>query len=264
MSDYGDYIADYLSGALSPEEMKEFEARLETDEELRMEYELLSKGMESLKTRVMMEEIEKDPDLPRVEAEVKAFMKGQEGSKADVSRDDRTGLSGFRKALIRAIPAAVLVGAFLLIRFFLTAEPNEGLYKKNYEPLSEEFFQTQVVRGEAAVAMQAGIDCYLAGDYACAAGHFESTPGATLYLGLSYLGLERFEEALGPLEFYLLEQPGHPVGNWYLGLACLRLNRWEEALILLNRVVDTGAPYGPRAEKLIRKIEKMKAAGTGV
>ena len=64
MPDNGDYIADYLSGSLSPEEMKAFEERLQTDEELNAEYQALSKGMEYLKARSMLEEIENDPDMP--------------------------------------------------------------------------------------------------------------------------------------------------------------------------------------------------------
>ncbi len=72
MPDNGDYIADYLSGSLSPEEMKAFEARLATDEELNKEYQLLSKGMDYLKAKAMLEEIENDPDLPGVEAEEEA------------------------------------------------------------------------------------------------------------------------------------------------------------------------------------------------
>ena len=67
MRDNEDYLIEYLAGGLSPEEMKEFEARLATDEELNKEYQLLSKGMDYLKARIMLEEIEKDPDLPELE-----------------------------------------------------------------------------------------------------------------------------------------------------------------------------------------------------
>ena len=52
MPDNGDYIADYLSGSLSPEEMKEFEARLEIDEELNKEYQFFAKGIEYLKAKI--------------------------------------------------------------------------------------------------------------------------------------------------------------------------------------------------------------------
>ena len=97
MPDNGDYIADYLSGSLSPEEMKEFEARLETDEELNEEYKLLARGMEHLKASIMLEEIENDPDLPELEKEYAAYFSEKKEPSAKTK---------FRKAVWRTLQAA--------------------------------------------------------------------------------------------------------------------------------------------------------------
>ena len=64
MPDYTDYINDYISGELSPGEMKQFEAKLAIDDELNVEYLLMINAKDYIKARTTLEELENDPDLP--------------------------------------------------------------------------------------------------------------------------------------------------------------------------------------------------------
>ena len=251
MPDNGDYIADYLSGSLSPEEMKAFEARLATDEELNKEYQLLSKGMEYLKARAMLEEIENDPDLPRVEAEEEALFN---------ERREASSKPKFRKAVWRTLQAAAFVGALLVIRSILFTVTTVKLYDKFYDPLSGEALSTQVVMDSTNTSVLAGIDCYLLEDYVCAIKHLVEVPEGSFYLGLSQLELEQFDEARESLQSFQDAYPEYPDVNWYLGLTYLRLDELDDALVSLDKLSSKSNPYSSRAEKLIGQIEKVKAA----
>jgi tetratricopeptide (TPR) repeat protein len=251
MPDNGEYIAEYLSGGLSPEEMKAFEARLATDEELNREYQLLSKGMEYLKARVMLEEIEKDPDLPALDKEYEAYFrkKGTPSSKRK-----------FRKAVWRTLQAAAFIGALLVIRAILFSVTAVKLYDKFYVPLTQEVIGTPAGTDSTNSSVQAGIECYLLEDYVGAIKHLVSVPEGSFYLGLSQLELGQFDSARESLQSYQDTYPEDPEANWYLGLTYLRLDDLDEALIILNRLSSTDNPYRDRAEELIGKIERVKAA----
>jgi len=251
MPDNGDYIADYLSGSLSPEEMKEFEARLTTDEELNKEYQLLSSGMDYLKARAMLEEIENDPDLPRVEAEERAYFD---------KRREAPPKPKFRTALWRTLQAAAFVGALLVIRSILFTVTTVKLYDKYYDPLSREALNRELILDSTNTSVLAGIDCYFLEDYVGAVKHLIEVPEGSFYLGLSQLELEQFDEARSSLQTFQNAYPESPEAHWYLGLTYLRLDELDDALISLNKLSSTSNPYSEKAEKLIGRIEKEKAA----
>jgi len=251
MPDNGEYIAEYLSGGLSPEEMKEFEARLATDEELNKEYQLLSKGMDYLKVRAMLEEIENDPDLPELDKEYEAYFREKKKSASKPK---------FRRALWRTLQAAAFVGALLLIRTILFSVTTVKLYDRFYDPLSSEALSTAVITDSTNASVLLGIDCYFLEDYVGAIKHLVEVPEGSFYLGLSQLELEQFDDALESLQVY---QDGYPENldvHWYLGLTYLRLDELDEALNSLNKLSTKSNPYSSRAEKLIGEIEKVKAA----
>ena len=81
MEDHSSYIMDYLSGNLSPGEKKQFEDRLARDEELRRQYEVWARGVEYIKAKSALEEIENDPDLPEAEAMVEEWLSKEHAGK---------------------------------------------------------------------------------------------------------------------------------------------------------------------------------------
>ena len=180
MPDNGDYIAEYLSGGLSPEEMKEFEARLATDEELNKEYQLLSKGMDYLKARAMLEEIENDPDLPALDKEYEAYFS---------EKKETSSKPNFRKTVWRTLQAAAFIGALLVIRTILFSVTTVKLYDRFYDPLSGEAMSTQVVTDSTNASVLLGIDCYFLEDYVGAIKHLVDVPEGSFYLGLIAAGI---------------------------------------------------------------------------
>ena len=165
------------------------------------------------------------------------------------------------KAVWRTLQAAVFVGSLLVIRSILFVVTTTKLYDKYYDPLSGETWSAQVIGDSTNSSIQAGIDCYYRDDYAGAIGHLIELPQGLFYLGLSQMGLERFDEARESLRAFQDAYPENPEVNWYLGLAYLRLDELDSAIISLDKLAATSNPYSSRAEELIGKIEKVKAAG---
>ena len=79
MQDNSEDIRRYIKGEMTEAEEAAFKSRLKVDDFLYAEYLLETKGKDYIKARAMLEEIENDPDLPRVEAEVKAYLERMEG-----------------------------------------------------------------------------------------------------------------------------------------------------------------------------------------
>ena len=260
MPDNGDYIAEYLSGGLSPEEMKAFEARLATDEELNKEYQLLSKGMDYLKARAMLEEVENDPDLPELEKEYEAYFREKNESSSEPDPESVSAKRKFRRALWRTLQAAAFVGAILVIRAILFSFTTVKLYDKFYVPLTQEVISNPAVTDSTNASVQAGIECYLLEDYVGAIKNLIDVPEGSFYLGLSQLELEQFDSARESLLAFQDAYPENPEVDWYLGLTYLRLDELDNALISLNKLASTSNPYSSRAETLIGRIEKVKAA----
>jgi len=260
MPDNGDYIADYLSGSLSPEEMKAFEARLATDEELNREFQLLSKGMDYLKARSMKEEIENDPDLPGLDKEYEAYFSEKKVDSSKPEPESPPAGRKIRRTILRTLQAAVFIAALLVIRSILFGFTAVKLYDKYYDPLSRSAIDRQLNSDSANASVLAGIDCYLLEDYVCAINHLVEVPEGSFILGMSQLGLKQYASALKSLQTFQASNPDIPDVNWYLGLTYLRLDDLDEAVASLNKVSTTSNPYSTKAEKLIGKIERIKAA----
>jgi tetratricopeptide (TPR) repeat protein len=251
MTDHSDYIMAYISGDLSAVEKKQFEARLAEDEELHRQFQIWAKGVEYIKARSMLEEIENDPNLPKADKQVKEWLAGDEVRKAN----SRSRLA--RRFIFGSFSASVLIVAFLLIRSFTGNDPTR-LFNKYYEPLSEEEVQLQVVRGSSDASLMAGISYYLKEEYSRAREVLESHPKGSFFLGLCQLGMEQYDEALKALLHYEKTHPEHPGVQWYLGLTQLRLGNLEEASEYFTHIAGTSSSHKAEAERLKISVEKLQ------
>jgi tetratricopeptide (TPR) repeat protein len=272
MSDYLDYINQYISGELSEEERRAFEARLASDKELNEQYQLVLKAKDFIKARSVLEEIENDPELPLAEAQVEEYLSrlnqsdpGTGKEPAGNTESQQTGLQSrsgnrVRKVFFWAIPAAAVIGIILIIRSFTGTDPNIRLYKKYYRPLSANVLEVGLVRGSNTPSIQAGINCYEKKDYLCAINNFRNNPEAAFYLGLAQLGAGNYNEALESFLDFERNHHSHPGVNWYLSLTYLHLNKLDEAENRLNSILATSSPYYSDPGKLKKRLEKIKAA----
>lgn len=66
MINYTEQINKNISGKMSPEEILEFESHLDQNKSLREQYLILLSAREYIKAKLVLEEIESDPDLPMI------------------------------------------------------------------------------------------------------------------------------------------------------------------------------------------------------
>lgn len=254
MKDYLQYIDDYISGKLPPGLMEEMKERLEIDEELHEEYQILRKSREYLKAKSMMVEIESDPDLANAEEIVDKYYQ-----ETDISSGVKRRRQRFFY-LITTSAAAIFVGIFIIIRSFAGLDPNERLYKRFYEPVSRETLDLTFVRGINGNNLIKGIECYLQQDYTCSIECFSKDHEYNYHLGLAYLGNNNPLMAKAYFLMYRSEHPELPDVNWYLALTHISLNELDEAYNSLGKLLVSENRYRKRAIRLMRKLENLKKA----
>ena len=81
---------------------------------------------------------------------------------------------------------------------------------------------------------------------------------ASLFLGLTFLELQKPEEAITALLNIPVEwnNPYVVHRNWYLALAFLKTNRQGDALVLLENIQQSESYYSGKAGQIIRKLRK--------
>ena len=207
----------------------------------------------------MLEEIENDPDLPAAEAEAREIL-SEYAEQKEQPAPFFGPASNMRSNLKWLIPAAIIVGASLIIKPFLFDYSTERLYQSYYEPMDQDLLQLRAIRSIESIKLQQGINCYKDADYACAVDAFSSLPDEPFLLGLAQLGAENYQEALSSLLNSKADQADNPGTDWYLGLAYLKLGQLDEAFISFDQIPGTNMHYGKDSQKLKARIRKVKAA----
>lgn len=277
MIDYTQHINDYLSGKLSPDKRVELEAMLAIDKDLQEEFQIISSSRDYLKARAMLEEMENDPTLEEAERLVQQHLTGGledpnqskdqiETEGQNVTEDQSLTQVGAEYSndrwffTILAI-AAFLAGAFFVIGSITKIDSSGDIYHRYYNPISQEVFDRETVRGITSSFFYLGKQCYLNEDYRCALTNFRKIPDGSYYQGLAYLGLEEFENSAMSLLNYLSKYSEHPDANWYLGLCYLGLNDLESSKQYLDKLTHLANVHQEDALKIIDKIEKLQTAG---
>lgn len=70
MINFAEQINKYISGKISPEEIPEIENSLAKNEGLREHYQIMLSAREYIKAKLVLEEMESDPDLPSIMEQV--------------------------------------------------------------------------------------------------------------------------------------------------------------------------------------------------
>lgn len=252
MQDNSEYIDRFLSGSMNAEEESEFRSRLKSDDVLYAEYLLETKGKEYIKANAMLEEVENDPDLPRIEAEVQAYLdKSDNNNQEQPSTPDER---KFKKAPIAAMAAAVIIGSIFIIRAIIP-DPNNRLYNHYYEPLAASYQEEIFKRGKTADHLEQGLQFYFLGEYDKAILLLKDKPGGQFFLGLSLLEKEDFNQATPILEAFVDANPNHSEALWYLGLAQIRQGEIDAALINLLRLERLPSHHKKEVEKILKKLK---------
>jgi len=238
----------YLEGGLSNEEHREFNQRLQTDVNLKEEYDFIMNF--------------KSVSRYKSNRELKQFLKAKENAKTKVVEMPRK-----RHFTWRRIAAALILtfGAFQF--FYNTQSTNnvEHLYAELFTPYPN---VVQIVeRGSTGQdGLSEVFSNYAKGDYQAVLHSIESvnsneTSKQTLlfYKAISLMALERNSEAdeiLGNLKASGLTGYDNQI-NWYLALNAIKANDKENAIVHLNKIMTSGESYRKAsAENLLQTLKK--------
>lgn len=224
-----EYFDNYLNGALSPEEAKEFETTLDQNDQLKQQFETYKEGIELIKLEGFRREV------------------GELISAKSTPRS--LGNRNWYYSMAASI-AIVVVGSFFLIDF--SSAPGE-LFDDYYQPYPN-IYQTRSGSANISEAFNA----YSAGDFQSAIQIFNSlespTEGAIFYQALCYLSLKEPDSALSKLSGLSDESIFAEQATWYSGLSFLLKEEIDSAQTYFNRIAPDNYNYR-EAQLLINELD---------
>ncbi|MEX2410853.1 MAG: hypothetical protein WD607_05675 [Candidatus Paceibacterota bacterium] len=260
---YSKVIADYLYDDMTPEERKLFEKDLLIDENLAKEYEFQSKVIKYIESKIVLEEMQSDPNLPEAEKLVDEYFESKASVLGTVQNriDSNSGRS--RKIYWLSAAAAVFIGLLTTVSIIMS-DPNDFLYEKYYAPFDEAAFSFRgKENNEIDMKISNGIQMYINQDYDNSFDSFiklensyPHDPVINLYVGLNLVALQQYEEAIIQIENYLDSfEVFIPEAKWYLSLCYLKTGELKNAELLLHDLEEYPGKLGEVSKKLKDKIE---------
>lgn len=232
----------YLSKELPAQEVIAFEKEISMDSELELEVEKhreLQRVLSDTDTLLFKEKLHK------ISTEIKQ----------ESSEESTTSYSLFWK--IAASIVIVFGVGTLLWNTLNTSDDFSDLYAAYYELYPVE----DVIRGSTQVEKDVIMKSYAEGDYQKVVAilsdnaSFPITEQFRLYLGNSYLNLEKEQEALQQFQQISDDSKYSENANWYQALTYLKLKDAEKSSVLLEKIVDFDGVYKEKALELLTKLE---------
>ena len=248
-------IEAYLNGTLSAVDSKEFEQRLESDQELLEQLRLF----QNINTAVKDKPLLNFQDIVRSEGE--AFL-AKETSGAALVRP----INWPRRLLgIAASLLVLLASIFLIWKMQPGPLSGEELYVQNFEtyPLNQSINRSGE---EGPSKFKSGVTQYQAENFVLAAQAFQELAIANdqdmvlaFCLANTYLNLNppKFDSA--EQQFQKIIEDGAsiyvPKAQWYLALILLQKEDLKQAEGLLQEVAKSGDQFGVQAKALLKELE---------
>lgn len=235
-----EWIEAYLTNELSPEERAVFEEKIRTDPEFAEEV-ALQRDTHSLVE--VAATLDYKAELQRIDAEMESMQRQP----------------FFRLMTVRiAAMLLVLFACVYTIVFF--QYNNQQLFGEAFSPYPDKY----MYRGEMPAAdslMKSGMEAYNQGEYSRAIPYFSQLvqtseqPGASLYLGISFLSVDNPKAALPAFDLASLSATWTETANWYRALALIQDGQDKAAKAVLEdiRQQETNG-YREQATELLVKL----------
>jgi hypothetical protein len=245
-------IADYLEDRLSAAEEESFMQELSANVTLRRQYE-----------EVLMVQTLLSPEI----------------GEPIVLHSDNHGQAPVRRLFTPFRVAAALIGIFVggSLLFLLLRQKNSGeVSPQRIESLSQKSngladsifreYYTPWTSSDVPLGARPAYNAYTERDFSTAvslpignAGNDSRTSAYILFVqGLSYLALDRKEDAIRVLEQVMsaspVVDPVHDAASWYLALALIKNAKPQKAIDLLKQLSSKSSPYKTNASRLLSKL----------
>jgi tetratricopeptide (TPR) repeat protein len=240
-------IERYLANELSESEGDAFNRRLVEDKEFSSTFREMHELVEGIKhagrKNILAKLEEYESKFPEIEV-------------------SKTKLINISKQWYIGIAASIMVvvASSVLVYKFSSGSDTEGLYKEFYTSYPNIVNPTQ--RNDTSTYLiNSGFKEYDLGNYEAAVEEFQkvlelSDGDVLLYLGLSYMEIEKYEEAIIYLEKYLQTYTKfeHQT-NWYLALALIKINEVDKASSQLQKLTVSNSSYADKAKVILNQLE---------
>jgi hypothetical protein len=268
---YSRKIANYLYKDLEGQEKLAFEADLKVDPDLAFEFNRQSEMVDYFKSKAILDEIERSPDMDEAERLVREFYTSKELqiNAEDDHSDTSPGIEKrgkIRRIIYPLIAAAAVLMGILIIRSESPANTCSRLYSGYYEPLDDVNFTSRGARGVEFVGFQGALDQYLKGEYthssrslALVVTEYPDLVEAQLYFGLSLMGEGQYAASTKVFESFLSRfEKYEPEVKWYLALCYLKLELIPDAGVLMAELADQEGSLGKDAAKISKRLSRYQ------
>ncbi len=231
---------DYLTGTLSENELLEFENMIHQDEELANDLRFQEEIFEAIKDER--------------KREIRKTLNQIHSKNTNKSRFN---IYSWKRQAVAAAFVILLVSGGLIGDFFANKPINETLYTEYFSP---ENSLMSVRSGETPnTALEEGMYYYEQGKFTEAISVFQVEPDnllGKLYMGFSYMKLEKFEKAEPPFIEIIDDKDNLFVdqAEWNLGLCYLRSGKTTKAEDLFVRISAGNTIYNKNADQILHKI----------
>lgn len=172
-------------------------------------------------------------------------------------------LHKFYRAIAASLIFALIAGSAL---FFWINRNNSDSYDQFFSSYQNVHYftfrgETQALTAEELLIMES-FNQYDAGNFIASAGTFETVLKAApentvvrFYLGMSYMELDVFEQALNQFEIVRVNDPNLYIeSSFYAALCYVRLDEKQNAINILQEIQDTEHPRFKKAEALLQTL----------
>ncbi len=247
MKDEYDRINDFLDGNMDPEAQKQFMEEAGRDAALNEKLAFMRALRGAYRQPGHMEFLEK------VEHAHQAWI----DQHADDDSSARIRL--FNRRVVLYAAAAIVILGMVVTLVLLSGHPSDQtLYRKYYAALDQSI--TFRGNGEAATRLNRAMQLYKQGAYRQAIAAFKQADDAfsdeaQLFMGLCYMQLKQFDDAIESLKGISPKSELHQEATWYLALAYLAEGRREQSRKMLKLILETpGNDYREQARNLLADL----------
>jgi tetratricopeptide (TPR) repeat protein len=247
-----DTFDEYLKGVLSDQELKDFEQKLQADDQFRARLEQVKLVVAGIRYSARADALEK---IKRIENDLQKIKKKKKTIIAKV-------LSDYSYYIAAACLFLFIMGS--LYFFPKSGQKNNGkeLFESSFEPYPNIAHPAMRFKDDNLTMVQKAFAEYDRKNYIKAielfkkAPDFEKDPTIVFYLAISYISINDSEKAERNLLSLLDKHPSiNDQVKWYLGICYLKENKTSLAVKYFKDLSETQNYYTQEAIKILKKIK---------
>lgn len=162
-----------------------------------------------------------------------------------------------------ALPAAAVLGGFIILRTLTPSSSPEKIFSSYYKPFNSISPVTRGAAGQKDLLFSEALSNYNTGDYKKAESGFAkimaedpASGKASFYLGLTEIASGNTDNAIRDLSSAAVQQcEFNQEAQWYLAMAYLKKGDGKNASSLLRKLSDTKGFYSDRSRKILRRLK---------